>query len=116
MINTYGPKFRNYKGEKFEIKNISNQAKYFSVKTFFHPKKPDPAISIEFRVKKRADSNNYLILDIIAEGVSLIETQRSEFGSVIANDGIEKFMINLQERIKKLKVENSKTGVVLKKK
>jgi hypothetical protein len=45
---------------------------------------------------------------VIAEGVSLIETQRSEFGTVIAKDGLDKFMDDLQVRIKNLKTENAK--------
>ena len=48
-----------------------------------------------------------MILDFIAEGISLIETQRSEFNSAISQNGMDKFLDILQERVEKLKKGNS---------
>jgi ABC-type transporter MlaC component len=39
------------------------------------------------------------IIDFIAEGISLIETQRSEFDSAIKNIGIEQFLLDLNSKI-----------------
>ena len=46
------------------------------------------------------------MLDIVAEGVSLIETQRSEFGSAINNNGLDNFLDDLEKRVKELKILN----------
>jgi len=122
MINTYGPKFNGYNGEKFTITSIVNENNYYTTKCIFYPKNSEPDINIDFRVRKNTTSNQpkFLIFDVVAEGVSLIETQRSEFGAVISKDGLDNFMVDLQERIKKLKTEakqlqSSKTDSVKKK-
>jgi phospholipid transport system substrate-binding protein len=102
MIHTYAPSFNGYSGESFEIVNTAQKGKYFMVKCFFIPK-DNPRINISFRLKRNTNDNSFSILDVIAEGVSLIETQRSEFGSVISNKGIEGFLNDLEARVKKLK-------------
>ena len=101
MVNAYGPKFKNYDGRKFTVSDVTEQSSFDIVKAEFLPRNSDIAISVDFRVKKR--NGKLAILDFIAEGISLIETQRSEFNSAIAQDGMDKFLENLSERVKKLK-------------
>ena len=103
LINTYAPKFNSFGDQKFEIKGVSDQEKYYVVKCIFYPK--DAAnVSVDFRIKKVPETSEFAVLDIVIEGVSLIETQRSEFGSAIAAKGLDKFLVDLEERVKKLKV------------
>ncbi len=101
MINTYGPKFKNYNGKKFTVNEIVKQNNFYIAKAEFLPKDSDNAILTDFRVRKK-DGKLY-ILDFIAEGISLIETQRSEFNATIDSQGIEPFLKNLEEKVKKLK-------------
>jgi phospholipid transport system substrate-binding protein len=101
MINTYGPKFKNYNGRKFDVVDVTEQKGFYVAKAEFLPRDSDVAVSIAFRVKER--NGKLVILDFIAEGISLIETQRSEFNSTIASDGMDKFLDQLSERVKKLK-------------
>lgn len=101
MINTYGPKFQNYNGKKFDVIDISEQGGFYIAKAEFLPKDSNTAISVSFRVKER--NNKLVILDFIAEGVSLIETQRSEFNSAISQKGIDNFLKDLKTRTEKLK-------------
>ena len=110
MINTYSPKFTGYNGEKFSITSITKDDNYYTAKCLLSPKKNAPTINLDFRIRKnnKKDESKFLIFDIVAEGVSLIETQRSEFGSVISRDGLDSFLLDLAERITKLKVENAK--------
>jgi phospholipid transport system substrate-binding protein len=114
MVNTYGPKFNGYNGEKFSITNVSNDNNYYTAKCIFYPKNNEPNINLDFRVRKNSSGTQpkFLIFDVVAEGVSLIETQRSEFGTVIAKDGLDKFMVDLQERIKKLKDDKTQPSKV----
>ena len=100
MVNTYGPKFKNYKGDRFKVKEVIKQKRFYLVKTDFITKETDPSISIDFRVKYY--KGKLSVLDIIAEGISLIETQRSEFNSAISQNGINKFLDDLDERVKRL--------------
>lgn len=100
MIHTYGPKFKNYNGRKFTVKEVRNEGGFYIVKTEFLPRDSDVVILADFRVKERKE--RLAVLDFVTEGVSLIGTQRSEFNSAISNDGMEKFLENLAERVKKL--------------
>lgn len=101
MINTYGPKFKNYNGRKFTVKEVAEQGGFYVAKAEFLPHESNVAISVDFRVKER--NGRLLILDFIAEGISLIETQRSEFNSAIAQKGMDKFLDELTERVNNLK-------------
>ena len=104
MINTYGPKFKNYDGRKFEVKEVTEQSGFYLAKSEFLPRDSNVVINVDFRVKDRA--GKLVILDFIAEGVSLIETQRSEFNSAIAKDGMDKFLENFKARVESLKKQS----------
>jgi len=106
MINTYGPKFNSYDGKKFTVNSVEKQSNFFLVKSEFVPQNSDVVVFFNFRVKE--NEGNFLIIDFIAEGVSLIETQRSEFNSSINEQGMDKFLENLKIRIDELKLQNSK--------
>ena len=58
------------------------------------------AIDADWRV--RAQGNQYLIIDISVEGVSMAVTQRSEFASVIKNHGFEGLLAALRARTDKI--------------
>lgn len=101
MINTYGPKFNSYHGKKFNVKSVDKQSMFYIAKAEFLPIDSNQSISIDFRVKE--NDGKLIIVDFIAEGISLIETQRSEFNSAIADNGIEEFLNKLQVRTNELK-------------
>jgi phospholipid transport system substrate-binding protein len=107
MINTYGPKFKNYNGKKFTVNEVTEQNSFYIAKAEFLSRDGNVPISVNFRVKER--NGKLMILDFIAEGVSLIETQRSEFNSAIAQKGMDQFLEDLAERVKQLKESNRKT-------
>lgn len=109
MINTYGPKFNSYDGKKFAVNSVEKQSNFYLVKSEFTPKNSDVAIFFDFRIKE--NEGNFFIVDFIAEGVSLIETQRSEFNSSINEEGMDKFLENLKKRIDSLRLENGKPSV-----
>ncbi len=109
MINTYGPKFNSYDGKKFAVNSVEKQSNFYLVKSEFIPKNSDVAIFFDFRIKENEGS--FFIVDFIAEGVSLIETQRSEFNSSINEEGMDKFLENLKKRIDSLRLENGKPSV-----
>lgn len=56
----------------------------------------EPPILIDYRV--RAENGGYKVFDIIVEGVSLIQTQRSEFGAVLNKEGIDGLISRLQAK------------------
>ncbi len=113
MINTYGPKFKNYNGRKFTVNDVVEQKGFYLAKAEFLPKDSNNPIYVDFRVKER--QGKLVILDFIAEGISLIETQRSEFNSAISQKGISKFLDDLTDRVKRLKAGDTSAGMPNKK-
>lgn len=101
MINTYAPKFRDYNGRKFTVLSIEKQKIFYVVRCEFLPATSDVAISFDFRV--RSKNGKLSVIDFVAEGISLIESQRSEFNSVISSKGVETFLVELEERVNNLK-------------
>jgi phospholipid transport system substrate-binding protein len=55
-------------------------------------------VLVDYRVRK--EDGGFKIFDVIVEGVSLITTQRSEFASVITNNGIDYLINKLAEKSK----------------
>jgi len=107
MIYTYAPSFKGYNNEKFQVVDSIQQGKYYLVKCVFIPA-DSPKVNVSFRLKKAEGKAGFDLLDIIAEGVSLIETQRSEFGSVISAKGLDGFLDDLEARVKVLKTTPAK--------
>lgn len=101
MINTYGPKFKDYNGKRFDVISVDQQSGFYVARCEFLPTDSNAPINVQFRVKNR--DGKLSVLDFVTEGVSLIETQRSEFNSAISEKGMEKFMDDLAKRVKELK-------------
>ena len=80
---------------------VNQQGGFYIAKSEFLPKDSNVPIDVQFKVKER--NGKLVILDFIAEGISLIETQRSEFNSAISQKGVEKFLSDLEVRVKNLK-------------
>jgi phospholipid transport system substrate-binding protein len=56
-----------------------------------------PPLAVDWRVRQR-DDDRMVAIDVIVEGVSLIVTQRSEFGAVIERQGIDGLLSELRRR------------------
>ena len=103
MINTYGPKFKNYNGKSFKVISVDQQSGFYVAKCEFLPKDSNVPIDVQFRVKDR--NGKLVVLDFVTEGISLIETQRSEFNSAISEKGMDKFIVDLAKRVQDLKAK-----------
>ena len=58
-----------------------------------------PLIHVQFRMYRR-DGEDWKIYDVVAEGVSLVVTQRSSFSSIIRSKGLDGLIAMLEERNK----------------
>ena len=91
-VNTWADRFSEYSGQKFTVQDAvrapsAHQAERVAIvrSTFFtDPKTP---IRIDWRVASRGDI--YKITDVSVEGISMANTQRDEFASVIRKNGGE---------------------------
>lgn len=102
LILNYVPHFKNYAGETFTVTNVrADGDNEYLVQTQILRSNGQPPIKVDYRVRQKGD-NHFQIFDIIAEGVSVITTHRSEFSTVIANQGLEPFIEKLQVRVAKV--------------
>ncbi len=95
VLDTYASQLNNYTGETFAIvKSLALDDKDTMVNTEI--RRPEgPPIRVDYRVRVRKESHK--VVDIRVEGVSLVITQRSEFASIIARDGVDGLLQLLRE-------------------
>lgn len=102
MVGTYAGVFTQYRDQKVIIEPgqpIEAQRKIITIKTrVIDPGKPD--INIEFKLRRVKDANNWLVFDMVAEGISLLDSKRSELGSLIRQQGLVSVAALLEEKAK----------------
>ena len=54
-----------------------------------------PPSQVDWRVRHTSDG--YRIVDVVAEGVSLVLTKRNEFGAIVAKSGLDGLLLQLRE-------------------
>lgn len=87
ILENYTSKLTNYTGQKYLIKSARTDGEAGEyLLTMELVNDAEPSVMIDYRIRKTG--NDFKIFDIIVEGVSMITTQRSEFGSVVANKGL----------------------------
>ena len=105
LIKHYTSRFADYGGETFDlpISREERKGEYFVRMEIKRPMGQAPVI-VDYRLRENAD-NTYRVFDIIVEGVSLIATQRSEFGSVVSRKGLDDLTAKLKNKTDKLDAE-----------
>ncbi len=95
VLDTYAERLDGYAGQTFEILEALPLG---DVDTIVRTeiRQPDgPPIRVDYRVRQRREA--FKVIDVQVEGISLITTQRSEFNSIIARDGIDGLLELLRE-------------------
>lgn len=88
IVATYVNRFEEFSGETLKvIKAISQNGKDAIVKSEIIRPAGQPPVRVDWRV--RSPNGAYKIVDVLVEGVSMSQTQRSEFSSVIKREGGE---------------------------
>jgi phospholipid transport system substrate-binding protein len=83
LIASYLPNFRKYHNETVHINNVKTIAENeYVVETIIKRIEGEP-IAIAYAIRKQG--GKFLIFDIIAEGVSLITTQRADFNATMSD-------------------------------
>ncbi|NRQ43376.1 ABC transporter substrate-binding protein [Rheinheimera sp. YQF-2] len=101
MVATYAGVFTQYRNQQVMIepaRAIDNQ-KIISIKTrVIDPGKPD--INIEFKLRRGKDSDTWLVFDMVAEGISLLDSKRAELSNLIRQQGLQSVTTLLTEKAK----------------
>jgi phospholipid transport system substrate-binding protein len=98
LINSYIPKFRQYTNQEIKFKKFYTESKgEYLVETEI-VQADAPSINVNYKV--RETGSKYQIYDVIAEGVSLITTQRSDFAAILSRGGIDDLIAKLKDKVK----------------
>jgi phospholipid transport system substrate-binding protein len=98
LLKSYVPKFKNYTNQKIAIINTTAEDKDFFLVQTEIKSEDEPSINVNYKVQKDA-AGKYMIIDIVAEGVSMITTQRSEFGSILSRSNIDSLIQKLKDKV-----------------
>jgi len=58
-----------------------------------------PEIKVAFKVRKDRQSDQWQVYDMVAEGISLLSSKRTEFESILRQDGIDKVIELMRKSI-----------------
>ncbi|MEQ9115601.1 MAG: ABC transporter substrate-binding protein [Rickettsiales bacterium] len=88
LLYSYLPNLLQYSNETFRIISVKEMGKKdCTVETEIIRHNGKPPIKLSYHVKKRSNGS-YKVVDIIAEGISAILSQRSEFKEIIQQSGV----------------------------
>jgi len=96
LLSSYVPKFRDYTDQKITIgKVIAEGDGEYIVETTIEDK-DGKSYRVSYRLREA--SSTFKVYDIIAEGISMITTQRSEYGSILDREGMDSLIAKLESR------------------
>lgn len=85
IVKVYSKRFSDYKGQKFNVKSSRKENDKDYIVTSFIVPTDGPQVQVDWRVRNK--NGAYRVVDIIVEGVSMSQTQRADFASVISRGG-----------------------------
>lgn len=86
VVNVYANRFGEYKGQKLEVRGARpDGTSDVIVTSFIVPANGGEDIQVDWRVRNKGAGNK--VIDVIVAGVSMAQTQRSDFASVIQRGG-----------------------------
>ncbi len=109
VTRVYAARFDAYSGETFEmVETIKDSSGDEWVRTRI--KRPDngQAIAVDYRV--RPFDGQYKVIDVVVEGISMLNTHRVEFASVVNKRGFDGLIEELHARLDQPVGASGQTG------
>ena len=104
VVKVYADLSSNYNGEKAVLKNVKkiDDDMFIVNMEIVRPSGQQP-VKIDYLIHKleNGTKNPYRIGDIITEGISILNSQQSEFNSVISSRGIDALITELKQKLEK---------------
>ncbi|QOL26906.1 phospholipid-binding protein MlaC [Thalassotalea sp. LPB0316] len=99
LVTSYGQVFTMYNNQevRFEPARPLGDEKIIAIQTLVIEPGREP-ISIAFKVRKNRKTNEWLAFDMIAEGVSLLDSKQAELSSLVRQKGLPYVTQILQEK------------------
>jgi phospholipid transport system substrate-binding protein len=99
LVATYGDAIENYSGETVEILSGRKEVRDdYTVMTKIARGGGQADLLVDYRL--RQVSGEWRIIDVIAEGISMVSNLRSQFQEVITRDGTDGLLAQLREKTK----------------
>lgn len=96
LVKSYLPKFGQFQNREQIVKKVQKDTKGYLVLTTISNGSSEP---IDLRYRIHFVDGKPMIFDMLAEGVSLIVTQRSEFSSYIQRKGFSAFVNKMRKYV-----------------
>jgi phospholipid transport system substrate-binding protein len=98
IVKVYAKRFSDYKGQKFDVRSARKENDKDAIVTSYIIPSDGPEVKVDWRVRNKGGS--YKVVDIVVEGVSMSQTQRSDFASVIQRGGgnVEVLLSHLRQQ------------------
>jgi phospholipid transport system substrate-binding protein len=98
-LDSLASKLHVYQGQEFEVTGarvVSDQDAVVSTRILSSDR---PPLDVDWRLRQ-VNGGNLVAIDVIVAGVSLIVTQRTEFGAVVERQGVEGLLSELRQRVR----------------
>lgn len=99
IVNNMAARLGRYGGESFAITDVRAADERDTVVATRVLRDNSPSWTIEWRVRR--ENERCAVVDIIVEGVSMVVTQRSEMGDIVAQRGIDGLIASMRERLQR---------------
>ena len=98
IVRVYASRFDSYGGELFTARSVIHDESGDKIvrAQIVRPSRGDP-IGVDFRVRMRDE--DYKVIDVTVEGISMLHTHRVEFASVVNRKGIDGLLSDLRARV-----------------
>ncbi|MAO28643.1 MAG: toluene tolerance protein [Alteromonas sp.] len=102
LITTYSVAMGYYDNQEVIFEPESNFEDHKSVTVRAVVQDPErPEIKIAFKVRKDSKTNEWKAYDMVAEGISMLNSKRSEFESILRQEGIDSVIALMRDKIGK---------------
>lgn len=86
LVKSYARRFAEYSGESFEVRGVREEPDGFALVQSLVVRPNAENVRVDWRIRA-TDEDEFRIVDVIVEGLSMAITQRDEFASVIQSRG-----------------------------
>lgn len=99
LLTSYTNIFKKYTNEKIVILKESGRGKMVNV--YANIVSTGNKVKIVFKMRKNKKTGKIKLYDIVAEGISLIDSKRSEYSSIINKEGFSNLIKLLKSKLNK---------------
>lgn len=102
IVVTYLNRFKQYSGESLTVTRALVDDQSGDAIVFSQIQRPSGNAPLDIAWRLRPSSGSFKIIDVSVEGVSMSQTQRTEFASVIRRNGgrLEGLLAEMREKVK----------------